>query len=165
MVWTGKLHECGGVLQGWHISARYGLQGWVYPAGALGARLNHELVRMRGFDGHHGWWEGEPRTGVRGCVGPALRPAASMRHTRALPCPARLSARSAAARAFQPEICTLRPGQRGIAAPGRLVKALFSRLPAGVRQTVRSYAKPQRKTHGAVVSGQWCSQAVVLTAV
>jgi hypothetical protein len=125
MVWTGNLHECGGVLQGWHISARYGLQGWVYPAGALGARLNHELVRMRGFDGHHGWWEGEPRTGVRGCVGPALRPAASMRHTRALPCPARLSARSAAARAFQPEICPLRPGHRGIAAPGRLVKALF----------------------------------------
>ena len=53
---------------------------------------------------------GEPRTGVCGCDGPALWPAACMPDTRALPYPARLRVRFSVARAFQPEICALVPG-------------------------------------------------------
>ena len=155
MVWTGNLHECGGVLQGWHLSARYGLQGWVYPAGALGARLNHELVQISGFDGHHGWWEGEPRTGVRGCDSTVLRPAASMPRTRAVPCPIRLRARSSVARAVQPEICPLvsgTPANRPLAVQSASNTLCLTRR----REAAKGNAR---------LSSQWRSQAVVLTAV
>ena len=143
MVWTGNLHECGGVLQGWHNRARSGLQGWVYPGGTQGACLNHELVRMRGFDGQHGRWAGEPRTGVCGCDGPALRPAASMPDTRALPYPARLQVRFSVARAFQPEICPLvsgTPANRPLEVQSASNTLCLTRRREGKRTAQRSVA-------------------------